>query len=56
MALAKVKTEMKGDTSRWGKREPIKKASRKRRRRADVKEAYEFALKHWRLTLGILAE
>jgi hypothetical protein len=32
MAYAKVKTEMRGHTSRWGKREPIKLAAKKRRR------------------------
>jgi hypothetical protein len=35
MALAKIKTEMKGDTSRWGHREEYKAASKKRRRRID---------------------
>jgi len=35
MALAKVKTEMKGDTSRWVHREEAKRASKRRRRVAD---------------------
>lgn len=41
MAYAKVKTEMHGDTSRWGPRSDYKKAARKRRRRADRKAIRE---------------
>ncbi len=41
MALAKVKTEMKGGTSRWGKREEYKRASKKRRRVVDKKATRE---------------
>lgn len=36
MALQKVKPEMKGTTSRWGRRAVIKAAAKKRRRRADL--------------------
>jgi hypothetical protein len=41
MAQAKVKTEMKGDTSRWGKRAVIKKAANKRRRRVDRNTCFD---------------
>jgi len=32
MALTKVKTEMKGNSSRWSRRAIVKSSSRKRRR------------------------
>lgn len=35
MATANVKTEMKGDTSRWTTREDAKRSANKRRRRLD---------------------
>ena len=41
MATAKLKTEMKGDTSRWTTREDAKVSSKKRRRRADKAAAKE---------------
>lgn len=47
MALAKVKTEMKGDTSRWGKRAEYKAAAKKRRRRVDKRESLSL-LSHMR--------
>ena len=37
MANEKVKTEMKGDTSRWCRRAIAKSASKKRRRAQDKK-------------------
>ena len=42
MANAKLKTEMKGDTSRWTRREDAKRSSKKRRRAADKKKQSEW--------------
>lgn len=41
MGVAKVKPEMKGDTSRWTTREDAKRSSKKIRRRVDKKATKE---------------
>ncbi len=41
MAYQRLKTEMKGDTSRWGRRAPIKHAADRLRREADKRASAE---------------
>jgi hypothetical protein len=41
MAYERIKTEMHGDTSRWGHREDIKRAADRLRREADKRAAAE---------------
>lgn len=48
MALQQVKTEMKGDTSRWCHREEAKRSARKRRREVDRRAAREDPEDRWR--------